>query len=433
MDITHAPISDHLMSYIGDMAVLETKEFTLKKVMDGCRQGAENLLHATEKQADLCDQLKEKQNMALEELSLQKNPVEPDKPAGFDKYLKKHGSDKSGKYNFPKPNKHCFTFGQVFGIFMLFLGISAVVFLAIALLGSAVSDIDIKIEKMYGTGVMVLCFIVPACLISFCFTLLPCIIECIKHHKSKRLYFKYLPYTQEYAQYIDAKNDYQRYHDAYKEAERKYLEERLSLEMTRMRCYAILDSLFGHLDTVLARFGIILEKQEELYDISIIPPDYRDMVSVIVLHQIIYSGASNTVADAILLYEDKLARGVISRDTDQLLEKRDLTNPEMKPVEKHLDQVTLEAQMMISDIQNRLDLLTRELDRLTEEFTNHVALRSPISQEFDRFCEKHGDIVKRWQAEHMETTQASLYAAKTEQDLREALARYMELHRQGLL
>ncbi len=114
---------------------------------------------------------------------------------------------------------------------------------------------------------------------------------------------------------------------------------------------------------------LVLEKlykqRMDFYSADIIPPDYRYLDCVGVLHQIFVNDLADTMRDAILLYEERVFRGDLIRGIDQINQQLEKINHNLirmnvmlRYVCEKLTEISEQAGMMVaelSDIADKID------------------------------------------------------------------------------
>ncbi|MBQ7354914.1 MAG: hypothetical protein IJW62_05275 [Clostridia bacterium] len=86
------------------------------------------------------------------------------------------------------------------------------------------------------------------------------------------------------------------------------------------------------------------------YNYDIIPPDYRYLDCVIVLDQIYRNRLAETMKEAILLYETRVARGEIIKGIDKIYKMLGRLAVGMATIEQHLTSINTNVKMMSQDL-----------------------------------------------------------------------------------
>ena len=415
MENKPALTAERRLAYIEDMADLETREFTMRKAVENLeetnaitRSKITNLKKALEQASK---QLHQKHPY----LPSKNPPVEPEKPEGYDKYLAKHKNLKSPRISA----------GDIVGRFFAFLGIGLGVMIIYAILFSMLG-LDLIVEEIVvqkgGEDALVIFYVSLFSTISFCIIFLPYIVRYIRDRKA---YYKYQPYKLAHEQYIKACAEYYSYQNNlqdYKRSELAYQNQKELYEKERQEGLLLINANNAQINRLQESIHSVHAQKQKLYALNIIPPDYREMDCVIMLHQIFRNGLKDNMADAILLYEERVYRQDIIRGIDKIYDMLGELNATMRAIEDRLIDVQHELQMIGSDMSNQLASIQDNQSRMLSEM-----------QDASRAQEAYAAAQERWQREQLAETRASRYAAEAVQNSNRKYEWYMEQHRQGLL
>ena len=202
----------------------------------------------------------------------------------------------------------------------------------------------------------------------------------------------------------------------------KYQEKKYIFTNAQLRHSAFIDANNAQINRLQESIHSVHAQKQKLYALNIIPPDYREMDCVIMLHQIFRNGLKDNMADAILLYEERVYRQEIIRGIDKIYDMLGQLNATMRAIEDRLIDVQHELQMIGSDMSNQLASIQDNQSRMLSEM-----------QDASRAQEAYAAAQERWQREQLAETRASRYAAEAVQSSNRKYEWYMEQHRQGLL
>ncbi len=421
---------NQLIDYLKDMSDIEVREFTLRKAIDELKYQQNRFKSTEELQARKEIAAAQKNlNQAKKELLrgrpesdaiLQSPPKEPTKPDSWEDFQKKTAPEHYGKSD-PFKEAILTPSDLIFSSVFIFVGIYivlAVICLAAGFLLSSVTSADF--DAIMQTGLPVLAFV------SIIITVFLAIIR--RKHSIKKYRKKTDKWQAECAEYkkasepIEAYNrecalypvdceNFTKYQNAIQHLRKK--EAALStIEKERKAHRAVLDSQIAALQPHIVT---LFNQKYALYDLNIIPPDYRTLDCVLMLHQIFRNGLKDNMAEAVLLYEERVFRQEVIRGIDKIYEMLGDLNASMRAVEERLIDVRQEVQMMGNDLCGRLD---------------HMAAQAEKSAQNQ---EMWMDSQERWQEDLLSETRASRYAAEAVQNSNYKYEWYMEQHRQGLL
>ena len=232
----------------------------------------------------------------------------------------------------------------------------------------------------------------------------------------------YKPYMEEYEKYTKEIGDVQYDFDILAKTNQEKEKSEQLYELTRAKNSALIDANNVQIALLQESIQSIHSQKQDLYSIGIIPPDYREMDCVIMLHQIFRNGLKDNMADAILLYEERVYRQEIIRGIEKIYVMLGQLNATMRAIEDRLMDVQHELQMIGSDMSNQLASIQDNQSRMLSEM-----------QDASRTQEAYAAAQERWQSEQLAETRASRYAAEAVQSSNRKYEWYMEQHRQGLL
>ena len=443
MENKPALTQEQRLAYIGDMADLETREFLMEKVVKDLKERNNSMNTTLVKLGNECFALEQEKNQSYQ--VLQKNfsgeepsmPVESEKPKGYDQYLKKYATR--------SPMSQYITIGGIIGRFFAFLGttLGVTIFnLVLSLIGielgsDLLANLERKLMQNGGEGTLAAFYIALSSCIAFCIIFIPYIIGFIQHCRFKKAYKKYFPYVEEHEQahawYIKALEQYKRektsfekdkekHTQKYTQVDMMYHEKQMQLEAYQRKYMPLINANDSQITLLQESIRSIHSQKQDLYSIGIIPPDYREMDCVIMLHQIFRNGLKDNMADAILLYEERVYRQEIIRGIEKIYDMLGQLNDSMRAIESRLIEVKQELQMIGSDMSNQLAAIADNQSRILSEMEDASEAQAAYAA-----------AQEQWQREQLAETRASRYAAEAVQRSNEKYEWYMEQHRQGLM
>ena len=439
MENKPALTSEQRLAYIGDMADIETREFMMRKAVQELEEEnrfRESYLSSITPRRRDCSKYKTARDHYLQvyqdhRLTIEE-PKEPQKPDGYDEFKKKYQSE--------IPENKYITIGGIIGRIILFPLVSALLILVNSLLfgvGVGLFKWDSSIQPSILFDTFYICL---ALFGSLLIVFLPYVLGILWHHKFKKAWNIYHPYEVAHAQYLADNNQYQKLkvidikhreayenaEKAYKEqcekAENEYCEQCLQYNSDSLKLSFLIEANNAQIALLKNSIQTLCEKKEDLYSIGIIPPDYRQMDCVIMLHQIFRNGLKDNMADAILLYEERVFRQEIIRGIDKIYKMLGQLKDSMRAIESRLMEVKQELQMIGSDMSNQLAAIADNQSRLLSEMEDASEAQA-----------SYAAAQEQWQREQLAETRASRYAAEAVQRSNERYEWYMEQHRQGLM
>lgn len=422
---------NQLIDYLKDMSDIEVREFTLRKAIDELKYQQNRFKSGEELQARKeITAAQNNLNQAKKELLrgrphsdaiLQSPPKEPMKPDSWEDFQKRARPEHYGESD---PYQGIInTIGElIFSSVFIFAGIYFVLAILCCIPVLILSAIFPSVIDMN-----ILSAILPG--LAFISIVITVIIAIIRRKLSIKKYHKKTAkwraacdeyrkasepieaYNRECALYpIDCEN-----YANYKNAIQRLREKEAALaaiQKERKAHAALLDRQIAALQPHIVT---LFNQKYELYDLNIIPPDYRTLDCVLMLHQIFRNGLKDNMAEAILLYEERVFRQEVIRGIDKIYEMLGALNASMRAVEERLIDVRQEVQMMGNDLCGRLDHMAAQAEKTAQN------------------QEMWMDSQERWQEDLLSETRASRYAAEAVQNSNYKYEWYMEQHRQGLL
>ena len=112
----------------------------------------------------------------------------------------------------------------------------------------------------------------------------------------------------------------------------------------------------------------IENKKDQLYALNIVPPDYRTLDSLIEFDQMYRNDLVDTMREAILIYEDRVARKVLIRGIEKIYTMLGTLTSAMHNIESALYSIQSEVRMMSDDV--------FKIATSTEKFQDDMLLES---------------------------------------------------------
>lgn len=216
---------------------------------------------------------------------------------------------------------------------------------------------------------------------------------------------------------IDCKN-----YDKYQAAVKCLAEKETALAAIHAEQQAYSAAVDRQIAALQPHIVTLFNQKYELYDLNIIPPDYRTLDCVLMLHQIFRNGLKDSMAEAVLLYEERVFRQEVIQGLDKIYEMLGTLNASMRAVESRLIEVKQEVQMMSSDLNGRLDQMSSQMEKSAKN-----------QEKWQKDQAEWLESQERWQEDLLSESRASRYAAEAVQSSNYKYEWYMEQHRQGLL
>ena len=430
MATKHELSQSQLIDYLKDTSDIEVREFTLRKATEELtHQKAHRYYYKEKKATEEKNSAEASLNRSKTELLRQRPysdaifntpPKEPVKPENWDKLQTIKPPEHYGQSD-PFGNDIISTFDLVFSSFFIWGGI----YLALSIIGivsgllfSAILSSDFG--NFMSTSLPILAII--SAVITFL----------IAKSRRKRSIKKYQKKTETWKAACDEyqiayepiqafnrelslyQQDCENY-NAYQRALKKYQEKEAVLVAIQKEKQAFNQLVDQQIAALQPHIDTLFNQKYQLYNLNIIPPDYRKLDCVLMLLQIFRNGLKNNMADAILLYEERVFRQEVITGLDKIYNMLGCLNSSMRAIEERLIDVKQEVQMIGSDLCGRLDQM--------------AAQAKEAAQSHESWMEAQ----ERWQEDMLSQSRASCYAAEAVQNSNYKYEWYMEQHRQGLL
>ena len=208
--------------------------------------------------------------------------------------------------------------------------------------------------------------------------------------------------TTKYQEYLDSLKEGVEFVERNLSRAEEELEEAQQIFDEKQRQYDFLKSQLA--DTVSKRKE--LEKQmQRLYNMGVIPPDYRYMDCVLVLNFIFRNGLADTMREAIANYEQRVFRGEVIKGMDSIL--RSINN----------------LGIGMSMIATRLDDINRNVTTMSKNL-NSFALSTKLNQQL---AQASADRLQATTERLVEETQLGRYATEQLNNTTKRIAYYNDL------
>ena len=134
-----------------------------------------------------------------------------------------------------------------------------------------------------------------------------------------------------------------------------YLNEALKHEIAQREQSLALCEVSGpfleaQAQTLLQQADIIASQKAKLYQLGIVPPDYRTLDCVIMLNSIFKNDLADTMRDAILLYDERVFRGEVLKGIQKIYDMLGKLASSMRAIESHLMNVRQEVKDMTAEM-----------------------------------------------------------------------------------
>ena len=134
-----------------------------------------------------------------------------------------------------------------------------------------------------------------------------------------------------------------------------YLNEALKHEIARREQSLALCEVSGpfleaQAQTLLQQADIIATQKAKIYQLGIVPPDYRTLDCVIMLNSIFKNDLADTMRDAILLYDERVFRGEVLKGIQKIYDMLGKLASSMRAIESHLMNVRQEVKDMTAEM-----------------------------------------------------------------------------------
>ncbi len=353
-----------LSQYVHDMAELEKKEFTITQTVKSLREKADEMEEIAK--ADVCQH---EENLArakerLKRLNEYSPPKEPEKA--------------SIRENITWGNIGC---GFLLGPILISPIIGGLAY-------------SLSPEQFYNSNGDV----VPP--VWFLLTLLigPTIIVLVNYFLQKKNNKKH------YIQTIKSHPNNLRSANIAVAEEQDYLKE--VLERKKNADFAV-SLLRKQADMAYANASTIAQKKQALYNLDVIPPDYRESVCVIELDHIFRNKLADTMSEAILIYDERAHRAIMQKCMEEIYS----LVTDIADSVSHIESEVRELKMEVHSIGDELFAMAENTEKLAK-----------LQREGNKTQEKI-----------LEETRASRYSQQAVAQSAQKYDWYMEQYRQGLL
>ncbi|MBR6744104.1 MAG: hypothetical protein IKM00_02660 [Clostridia bacterium] len=92
--------------------------------------------------------------------------------------------------------------------------------------------------------------------------------------------------------------------------------------------------------------------QQNMLNMDVIPPDYRNLKCLFELYRIFYNNLADTMREAIMIYEDRVFKGIIVREMREYNNKLGLISEYILDVRDELYRISYDTNLMGKEIQN---------------------------------------------------------------------------------
>lgn len=452
-----------VIDYLKDVSDIEVREFTLRKAVEELKfykncfkskeelqarkdiTAAQNQLNQVKKEllrgrpysGDIFD--------APPKKSTENPPQEPPKPTSWDEHQKRERPEHYGESD-PFNGVILTPFNLIFSSVFIFAGI----YLALAIISFIFGGL-LSIVTYLAFGEIVIEYVAAALpFLAFVSIVITVIIAVLRRKRSIKKYSKKTAKWQaacaEYDKVPESIEAYNRECEAYNRACEAYNRERdlypidcknYDKYQAAVKCLAEKETALAAIHAEQQAYSAAVDRQiaalqphivtlfnqkYELYDLNIIPPDYRTLDCVLMLHQIFRNGLKDSMAEAVLLYEERVFRQEVIQGLDKIYEMLGTLNASMRAVESRLIEVKQEVQMMSSDLNGRLDQMSSQMEKSAKN-----------QEKWQKDQAEWLESQERWQEDLLSESRASRYAAEAVQSSNYKYEWYMEQHRQGLL
>ena len=171
----------------------------------------------------------------------------------------------------------------------------------------------------------------------------------IKKSIYKKKYPIYLEEYRKYSQYLEYKTINTRYVEAkeYLNKVSKHYEETKKQSQETQKQAKKLDTISQYL---AKHISDITKKKNQLYQLNIIPPDYRTLDSMIEFDQMYRNDLIDTVREAVKIYEERVFRGELIRGVDKIYNMLGSLTASMQNIKSALYSVQNEVRRMSDDV-----------------------------------------------------------------------------------
>lgn len=477
----------HLLRYVQDMSEIEQSEYLLRKAADKLNKEANSMMNKINTQIERTqksisftstnlssyeDELDSERQKIIDLSPVEFDKQAPVRPQEADEFYelkeKMRGNAKDGKINLEEETVANIWAWLFLSLVMIVLGGAVVVPIIGAILGVVVIVLSLVIPGGYSEGIVIAASLIGAAIIWSIFVIILVTKwykrdkRLTKQHNEMFVRYKFLePIVEDYEEklrkYEASREVFARDEKAKEERLRKITAQQTKTTQWVEKYKAELVSLqdeYSHLiaqksideskacllkrqaDILLEKADVIHGYKRSLYQIGIVPPDYRTFDCVTILAFIFRNNLAQTMTEAILQYEERVYRGEILRGIDNIYKMLGKLSYSMQAIEYRLVEikqsvdnvyyemvnVSNELYDMRSDIRTASDLAHR--DSMQRQFIEDLRRQE---QESDRYSQI--DFQNKLLAE----TKATRYAMDAMSQSMYKAEWYMEQRRQGLL
>ena len=165
---------------------------------------------------------------------------------------------------------------------------------------------------------------------------------------------------------------------------------------------------------------IIHKQKNQIYELGIIPPDYRTFDACIMLHSIFRNDLADTMREAVLLYDERVFRGEVLRGIDNIYQM--------------LGQLT----HTMAEICDRLISIDSKVDSMLEETRTISSQLYSMERSAETSAARIADAVQesarqneQYQAAILRQTQAARYSMESLERTSQQHEWYINMRRTG--
>lgn len=301
----------NVAAFVHDMKELEIKQFTLRKLHEKCVEERNRTKKNSENEFNTAENADRKAIQELNE-ALQNRKIKPQEI--IEKPKEAEAAEPLGK-----------------GL-MIFLGLIWGFYL-ICLLTKVID------------------FILPF----FCYSLILVLylLEFIRRNKKNKQYLNYLQKNETYEKYQSALSEYEQQEQHLYTCQNQYAlaqKEFIHAKKQRKEAQKQIEKLDCITKLLAQHIDEIESKKDQLYALNIVPPDYRTLDSLIEFDQMYRNDLVDTMREAVLIYEERVARKVLIRGIEKIYTMLGNLTSAMHNIESALYSIQSEVSMMSDDV-----------------------------------------------------------------------------------
>ena len=179
------------------------------------------------------------------------------------------------------------------------------------------------------------------------------ILQIMNHQIAEYRFINYNKKKEKYEQYIQSLSEYEQQEQHLSNCQNQYAlaqKEFIHAKKQREEAQKQIEKLDCIAKLLAQHIAEIESKKDQLYALNIVPPDYRTLDSLIEFDQMYRNDLVDTMREAVLIYEERVARKVLIRGIEKIYTMLGKLTSAMHNIESALYSIQSEVSMMSDDV-----------------------------------------------------------------------------------